>query len=50
VNEQRITEILVKPFAQHLLIGTDPVRLAYDGFHGDPRVVQIGFWTKETGS
>ncbi|WP_114906639.1 pyridoxamine 5'-phosphate oxidase family protein [Ornithinimicrobium murale] len=46
MNEQQITEILAKPYAQQLLNGTDPVRLAYDGLDGDPRVVPIGFWTE----
>lgn len=46
MNQQQITEILAKPYAQQLLNGTDPVRLAYDGLDGDPRVVPIGFWTE----
>ncbi len=44
-NEQ-IAEILAKPYAQQLLNGPEPARLAYDGLDGDPRVIPIGFWTE----
>jgi hypothetical protein len=46
MNEQQITEILTKPYAQQLLNSTDPARLSYEGLDGDPRVVPIGFWTE----
>ncbi|NLG20899.1 MAG: pyridoxamine 5-phosphate oxidase [Actinomycetales bacterium] len=46
MDAQQITEILANPYAQQLLHGTDPLRLAYDGLDGDPRVVPIGFWTE----
>nr|WP_281497473.1 pyridoxamine 5'-phosphate oxidase family protein [Ornithinimicrobium sp. F0845] len=29
-----------------MLNGTGPLRLAYDGLDGDPRVIPIGFWTE----
>jgi hypothetical protein len=44
-NEQ-IAEILSKPYAQQLLNGPEPARLAYVGLDGDPRVIPIGFWTE----
>lgn len=46
MDQQQIAEILTRPYAQQLLHGTDPVRLAYVGLDGDPRVVPIGFWTE----
>ena len=45
MNQQQIAEILAKPYAQQLLNGPEPARLAYNGLDGDPRVVPIGFWT-----
>jgi nitroimidazol reductase NimA-like FMN-containing flavoprotein (pyridoxamine 5'-phosphate oxidase superfamily) len=44
-NEQ-IVEILAKPYAQQLLNGPEPARLAYNGMDGDPRAIPIGFWTE----
>ena len=46
MNQQQIAEILAKPYAQELLNGPEPARLAYDGLDGDPRVIPIGFWTE----
>lgn len=46
MNQQQIADILAKPYAQQLLNGPDPARLAYDGLDGDPRVIPIGFWTE----
>lgn len=46
MDQQQITEILAKPYAQQLLNGTDPVRLAYTAPDGAPRVVPIGFWVE----
>jgi hypothetical protein len=46
MNQQEIAEILAKPYAQQLLHGSEPARLAYDGVDGDPRVIPIGFWTE----
>ncbi len=41
-----IAEILAKPYAQQLLNGPEPARMAYNGLDGDPRVIPIGFWTE----
>ncbi|MDX3005834.1 pyridoxamine 5'-phosphate oxidase family protein [Kribbella solani] len=46
MDKQQIAEILAKPYAQQLLNGPEPARLAYDGLDGDPRVIPIGFWTE----
>ncbi len=46
MNKQQIAEILAKPYAQQLLNGPEPARLAYDGLDGDPRVIPIGFWVE----
>jgi hypothetical protein len=44
MNHEAITEILAKPYAQQLLNGPEPARMAYVGLDGDPRVIPIGFW------
>jgi len=44
--KEEIAEVLAKPYAQQLLNGPEPARLAYDGLDGGPRVVPIGFWTE----
>lgn len=46
MDKDEIAEILAKPYAQQLLNGPEPARLAYDGLDGDPRVIPIGFWTE----
>ena len=46
MNQQQISEILAKPYAQQLLNGPEPARFAYDGLDGDPRVIPIGFWVE----
>ena len=46
MEERQIREVLAKPYAQQLLNGSDPARLAYVGLDGDPRVVPVGFWTE----
>lgn len=46
MNQQQIAAILAKPYAQQLLNGSAPARLAYTGLDGDPRVIPIGFWTE----
>jgi hypothetical protein len=46
MTKDEIAEILAKPYAQRLLNGPEPARLAYDGLDGDPRVIPIGFWTE----
>ena len=46
MTTEEIAEILAKPYAQQLLNGPEPVRLAYVGLDGDPRVIPIGFWTE----
>ena len=46
MTKDEITEILAKPYAQQLLTGPEPARMAYDGLDGDPRVIPIGFWTE----
>jgi hypothetical protein len=47
MTKDEIAEILARPYAQQLLNGPEPARLAYDGLDGDPRVIPIGFWTDE---
>ena len=46
MTNQEIFEILAKPYAQQLLNGPEPARMAYVGLDGDPRVIPIGFWTE----
>lgn len=46
MTNDEITEILAKPYAQQLLNGPEPARMAYDGLDGDPRVIPIGFWVE----
>jgi hypothetical protein len=46
MNTDEIAEILALPFAQQLLNGAEPARMAYNGLDGDPRVIPIGFWTE----
>jgi Pyridoxamine 5'-phosphate oxidase len=43
---EEIAEIMAKPYSQQLLTGPEPVRMAYNGIDGDPRVIPIGFWTE----
>ena len=44
MTKEEIAEILAKPYAQQLLNGPEPARMAYNGLDGDPRVIPIGFW------
>ena len=46
MTTEEIAEILAKPYAQQLLNGPEPARMAYNGLDGDPRVIPIGFWTE----
>src|SRR5262245_19847352 len=46
MTEDEIASVLAKPYAQQLLNGPEPARLAYDGLDGEPRVIPIGFWTE----
>ena len=46
MNDAEIAEVLAKPYAQQLLNGPEPARLAYIGLDDGPRVVPIGFWTE----
>jgi hypothetical protein len=46
MTTDEIAEILAKPYAQQLLNGAEPARLAYNGLDGHPRVIPIGFWTE----
>jgi len=46
MTNDEIAAILAKPYAQQLLNGPEPARLAYNGLDGDPRVIPIGFWTE----
>lgn len=48
MTHDEIAEILAKPYAQRLLDGPEPARMAYKGLDGDPRVIPIGFWTEGT--
>ena len=47
MHTDQIAEILAKPYAQQLLNGSEPARMAYNGLDGDPRVIPIGFWTED---
>jgi len=47
MTADKIAETLAKPYAQQLLNGPEPARLAYIGLDGAPRVVPIGFWTEQ---
>ena len=44
MTNDEIAEILAKPYAQQLLNGPEPARMAYIGLDGHPRVIPIGFW------
>src|SRR5688500_6188491 len=44
MNPQEITEELEHPGARNLLASATLLRLAYDGSHGFPRVIPIGFY------
>jgi len=44
MNAQEMARELGQPGAQELLRSGDPVRLAYNGPHGSPRVIPIGFY------
>ena len=46
MTEEEVAEVLAKPYAQQLLNGPEPARMAYVGLDGDPRVIPIGFWTE----
>ena len=46
MTTEEIINILAKPYAQQLLNGPEPARMAYVGLDGDPRVIPIGFWTE----
>jgi nitroimidazol reductase NimA-like FMN-containing flavoprotein (pyridoxamine 5'-phosphate oxidase superfamily) len=46
MTNEEIAEILAKPYAQQLLNGPEPARMAYVGLDGGPRVIPIGFWTE----
>jgi hypothetical protein len=46
MTKDEIGEIMAKPYAQQLLNGPEPARLAYNGLDGGPRVIPIGFWTE----
>ncbi|TCO44542.1 pyridoxamine 5'-phosphate oxidase [Kribbella antiqua] len=45
MTREEIAAVLAKPYAQQLLNGPEPARLAYVGLDGDPRAIPIGFWT-----
>jgi hypothetical protein len=44
MTNEEIAEILAKPYAQQLLNGPEPARMAYVGLDGEPRAIPIGFW------
>jgi hypothetical protein len=46
MTKEEIAGILAKPYAQQLLNGPEPARLAYVGLDGHPRAIPIGFWTE----
>ncbi|TCO18527.1 pyridoxamine 5'-phosphate oxidase [Kribbella steppae] len=44
MTTEEIAEILAKPYAQQLLNGSEPARMAYTGLDAAPRAIPIGFW------
>jgi hypothetical protein len=46
MTKDEIAAVLAQPYAQQLLNGPEPARLAYIGLDGEPRCVPIGFWTE----
>lgn len=46
MTNEEIARIVALPYAQQLLNGPEPARLAYIGLDGDPRVIPIGFWSE----
>jgi len=46
MTNEEIAEVLAKPYAQQLLDGPEPARMAYSSLAGEPRVIPIGFWTE----
>jgi Pyridoxamine 5'-phosphate oxidase len=46
MTKDEIAAVLAKPYAQQLLNGPEPARMAYNGVDGDPRAIPIGFWTE----
>jgi hypothetical protein len=46
MTKDEIAAVLAKPYAQQLLNGPEPARMAYNGLDGDPRAIPIGFWTE----
>lgn len=46
MTDAEIAEILAKPYAQQLLNGPEPARLAYIGIDGAPRAIPTGFWVE----
>jgi len=46
MTNEEIAEILSKPYAQQLLNGPEPARMAYIGLDGEPRAIPIGFWVE----
>ncbi len=44
MTKDEIAAVLAKPYAQQLLNGSEPARMAYNGVDGDPRAIPIGFW------
>jgi len=46
MTTDEIATILAMPYAQQLLNGPEPARMAYNGLDGAPRAIPIGFWTE----
>lgn len=46
MTNDEIAAILAAPYAQQLLNGPEPARLAYNGLDGHPRAIPIGFWVE----
>ncbi len=46
MTSDEVAEVLARPYAQQLLNGPEPARLAYQGLDGNPRAIPIGFWTE----
>ena len=50
MTKDEIAEVLAKPYAQQLLNGSEPARMAYVGLDGGPRVIPMVSGRRATGS
>ena len=43
MSQEKIAEIMAKPYARQLIESKIPARIAYTGLDGEPRVVPVGY-------